>query len=375
MDAPTIEQPQIDPAPSLPTADTPPITAQRPALPTTDGIAAIAQPAAPATAQEAVSTATDPATAAEVPGGGLAGLAGGAGSMGGAESALMRGVGISDKVLGREEKAGRFAEMEAQLAELDSELYDPEAERRQQLQAFLIGTAGATNIGYAMAGGAAAAINLENRQKQNQRSRMVDRLALSERGMTLDSELGRSALSLGQQMFADFNANQREAMSAAATLGAARLRAVADQAKLDFEREKEANSDTFRYAELEVRKATNAIEDARNEELAATRRLEGVLRATADLGTLSTAVHEQAAELYGLEEANFRVSTATPGTPEYKVAREAAKLAEADANAYAASLLEKFNVHDRLEDLNIQFAELSGTTRLDPKDIVDFKKQ
>lgn len=367
-DAPTIEQPQIDQTPSLPTADTPPGTAQRPVLP------------APATAQEAVSTVAAPATAAEVPGGstGLAGLAGGAGSMGGAESALMRGVGISDKVLGREEKAGRYADMEAQLAELDSELYDPEAERRQQLQAFLIGTAGATNIGYAMAGGAAAAINLENRQKQNRRSRMVDRLALSERGMTLDSELGRSALSLGQQMFADFNANQRTAMSAGATLDAARIRAVADQARLDFDREKEANADTFRYAELEVREAENAVEQARNEEVATTRRVEGVLKATDSLIQRSTAVHEQAAELYGVQAATDALSFIPPDDPDYRAALAARDTAIAEADAYATQFLEEFGINDRLEELERQFYELSGLDAMpgiNPDDILNVEQQ
>ncbi len=92
---------------------------------------------APATAAEAISTSESPATASETPRPpasdytGLDGLAGGAGGMGGAEAALMRGVRIGEDVLGRGEKAARFAEMEAQLGALDEELYDPEAERRR----------------------------------------------------------------------------------------------------------------------------------------------------------------------------------------------------------------------------------------------------
>jgi hypothetical protein len=290
----------------------------------------------------------------------------------------MRGVGISDKVLGREEKAGRYADMEAQLAELDKELYDPEAERRQQLQAFLIGTAGATNIGYAMAGGAAAAINLENRQNQNQRSRMVDRLALSERGMTLDSELGRSALSLGQQMFADFNANQRTAMSAGATLEAARVRAVADQARLDFDREKEAASDTFRYAELSVREAENAVEEARNEQLDITRRVDGVLKATDNLLARSSKIYEQGAELFGVDAATDALSFVEPGSDEYKNAVAARDTALAEANGYATEYLERFGVNDQLEALELQFYELSGLDGLpgiNPDDILGVERE
>jgi hypothetical protein len=341
-------------------------------------------PPAPATAEEAIETSTDPATAAETPrppdsgGAGLAGLAGGAGGMGGAEAALMRGVRIGEDVLGRGEKADRYAEMEAQLAELDEELYDPAAERRQQLQAFLIGTAGATNVGYAMAGGAAASINLENRQKQNRRSRMVDRIALSERGMTMDSELGRAALSLGNQMFADFNANARAAMSASATLTSAQLRATADQARLDFDREKEANDETFRYTELAVREAENAVEEARNEEVALGRRIQGVLTATDNLLRRSADVYEQGAELFGVQAATDALSLLTPDDRGYTDAKAARDTALAEADAYATTYLEQHGINDRLEELERQFYDLSGVEGMpgiSPADITNIEQQ
>jgi hypothetical protein len=335
---------------------------------------------APATAAEAISTSESPATASETPrppasdNTGLAGLAGGAGGMGGAEAALMRGVRIGEDVLGRGEKAARFAEMEAQLGALDEELYDPEAERRQQLQAFLIGTAGATNVGYAMAGGAAAAINLENRQKQNRRSRMVDRIALSERGMALDSELGRAALSLGTQMFADFNANQRAAMSAAATMDSARLRAVSEAARLDFDREKEANAETYRYAELEVREAENAVEQARNEEVAVGRRIQGILTATDNLLARSNQIYERGAEIYGVADARMQLDMLNPDDRGYAEAKAKFDTAVAEADGYATELLEERGVNDMLEELERQFYELSGLSEMpgiNPDDILD----
>jgi hypothetical protein len=344
----------------------------------------ISAPPAPATAEEAISTSETPATASETPrppasgGTGLAGLAGGAGGMGGAEAALMRGVRIGEDVLGRGEKAGRFAEMEAQLAELDEELYDPEAERRQQLQAFLIGTAGATNVGYAMAGGAAAAINLENRQKQNRRSRMVDRIALSERGMALDSELGRAALSLGNQMFSDFNANQRTAMSAAATLQSAELRAASEAATLEFNREKEANDGTFRYAELEVREAEAAIEQARNDEVAVGRRIQGVLTATDNLLRRSNEAYERGAERYGVEDAAAELSLLTPEDDGYEAAKARFDTVTAEADAWATQYLEERGINDRLEVLEQQFYELSGVEGMqgiNPDDILDVQQQ
>lgn len=335
---------------------------------------------APATAAEAISTSESPATASETPrppasdNTGLAGLAGGAGGMGGAEAALMRGVRIGEDVLGRGEKAARFAEMEAQLGALDEELYDPEAERRQQLQAFLIGTAGATNVGYAMAGGAAAAINLENRQKQNRRSRMVDRIALSERGMAMDSELGRAALSLGTQMFADFNANQRTAMSAAATLRSAELRAASEAATLEFNREKEANAETFRYAELSVREAENAVEQARNEEVAVGRRIQGILTATDNLLRRSNEAYERGAEIYGVADARMQLDMLNPDDRGYAEAKARFDTAVAEADAFGTQFNEERGINDMLTELERQFYELSGlggTPGINPDDILD----
>jgi hypothetical protein len=243
------------------------------ALPTEPKVPALENPSmtAPAPATEAEATAATAGTSAAQEG--IASL--GAGSMGGAENALMRGVKIGEDVMGRDEKAAKYAEYEAQLAELDKDLYDPEAERRQQLQAFLIGTAGASNIGYAMAGGAAASINLENQQKRNRRDRMLSRIQLGERGMTLDSEMGKAALTIGNQMFSDFNANKRAAISAGATLEAARLRKVTADANREFERDKAKDDQTYRMRSLELEESGQAIEQARNEEFPCLAALKG----------------------------------------------------------------------------------------------------
>lgn len=335
-------------------------------------------PPAPATEAEAEATAVDPAPAS-APSATRAGIASlGGGSMGGAEAALMRGVQIGEDVLGRGEKAARFAEMEAQLAALDEELFDPEAERRQQLQAFLIGTAGATNIGYAMAGGAAAAINLENRQKQNRRDRMLSRIQLGERGMTMDTEIGRQALALGNQMFADFNANVRTATQAAATLDAAQLRAATADADRAFNREKEANDQEYRMRDLEIREAANAAETARNEQLDIDRRVQGVLTATNDMLRLSAQVHERAAEMYDVQAATAALTITNPRDPDYPALLEARKTAVAEADAWAAQYLERRGVNDILTDLQQQYYTLTGVSGMpgiNPDDILEIETE
>lgn len=331
---------------------------------------------APATAAEAEATATTAAPTQTSTDKGIASL--GAGSMGGAENALMRGVKIGEDVLGRDEKAAKYAEYEAQLAELDEEFNDPEAERRQQLQAFLIGTAGATNIGYAMAGGAAASINLENQQKRNRRNRMLSRIQLGERGMTLDSEMGKAALSLGNQMFSDFNANKRTAISAGATLGAAQLRKITADADRAFEREKQENSKAYQIQELEVRKSEVAVEQARNEELSLSRRTGGILTATNNLLQRSEDVYKMAADRYDLEGVSAELSMLNPDDEGYATAQAKFKAVSAEADAWATQYLENLGVNDRLTELERQYYELTGIDNmpgLNPDDILDVQKQ
>ena len=329
---------------------------------------------APATEAEAEATSTQPAIDTSATRTGIASLDGG--SMGGAEAALMRGVKIGEDVLGRDEKAARYAEMEAQLAALDEELYDPEAERRQQLQAFLIGTAGATNVGYAMAGGAAAAINLENRQKQNRRSRMLSRIQLGERGMTLDTDIGKQALSLGTQMFADFNANKRAAISAGATLSAAQLRATSEAARLEFDRQRESNDQAYKMRDLDIREADNAIEQARNEQLDLDRRINGNLTATDKLLRISADAYEEGARRFGVEDASMALATLRPDDDGYEAAKAARDAAVAEANAFATEFLDLQGVNDRLEELERQYFELTGVAGMpgiNPDDIEDFQ--
>jgi hypothetical protein len=296
------------------------------------------------------------------------------GNMSGAEDALMRGVGIGEDVLGRDDKAAKYAGLEADLAAFDEATYDPEEDRRRQLRAFLIGTAGKTSVGTAMAGGAAAALNEESRQKINARARMVDRINLSKDAMTSDTDLGKSALSLGNQMFADYNANQRTAMSAAATLGAAKLRAVTDRAKLDFDRDKEENTQEYRLKDLKIREANNAIEQARNEQLDLDRRLRGNLTATAKLLEIIQQENENAAKLFGVEDATAQLQFLTPKDEGYEAAKAKRDTAVAEADAYAAQRLEEDKVYTQLKTLFALYFELTGVQDIPGINVDDITK-
>lgn len=298
------------------------------------------------------------------------------GNMGGAEDALKRGVGIGEDVLGRDDKAAKYAGLEADLAAFDEATYDPEEDRRRQLQAFLIGSAGKTSVGTTLAGGAAAALNEESRQKINSRKRMIDRINLSKDAMTSDTDLGKSALSLGNQMFADYNANQRTAMSAAATLGASKLRATVDMAKLDFERDKEENTKEYRLKELEIREIEADAKIATNNEISATRRNNAILSATAKSQELSLRIDQEAAARYGLANAQESLDLARAGGNEEEIRRatEAFNMANAEATAWAETYKDSVGLTDRLSSLEALYYELNGIDNMPGINVDDITK-
>jgi hypothetical protein len=201
-----------------------------------------------------------------VAGGGSASRSGGAG---GAEGAMFRGFDIADEYTGREEKAQRYTDMESEMRALDAEMYDPREERRDQLKAFLAGTANTTNFGSTMAGGTLASLNLRRSQKSERRERLKDVFEMAERGMTLDTALAEGGLRLGQAMYSEAMANQRAALSAAASLRSAELSAEIRRAELDYTRLKDDKQFGLDERELEIEaarnEATNALAAAEND--------------------------------------------------------------------------------------------------------------
>jgi hypothetical protein len=175
---------------------------------------------------------------------------------------MERGFQISDQYTGRAEKAGRYEDMESEMRALDAEIYDPREERRDQLKAFLAGTANTTNFGSTMAGGTLASLNMRQSQKADRRKRLQDVFEMAERGMTLDTALAEGGLRLGQSMYSEVMANQRAALSAAASLRSSELRAEVDRAKLEYDKLKDNRSFGLQERELEIEQARNEATQA-----------------------------------------------------------------------------------------------------------------
>lgn len=313
-------------------------------------------PAAETPAAEAPVTGA----AANIPtdSGGLAGLGVGVGG-GSAEAAMERGFARADQYTGRQEKADRYAEMEARLAELDSELYDPAEERRDQLKAFLVGTAGRAST--ALAGGAASSMNLRAEQKSERRQRLIDQFAMAERGMALDKDLANMGMSLGREMYAQVSANNRAALSAAASLRASELRNQMEAAKLEYQERRDRDDRSLREQELAVNAANAAA-----------------ARTTADLGATSAALdrllrvqdeeRERQLEAQGIEELQIQLSYADEESApalEQEIARRAAI-----AEVRAAQILNDNNVFAAQERLTMRLIDLSG---IDTGDLPDLQ--
>ena len=329
---------------------------------------------APSMSENATPT---PETAPREDGGGATGLASlgvGLGG-GGADAAMQRGFQISDQYTGRAEKAGRYADMEAELRALDEEMYDPREERRDQLKAFLAGTANTTNFGSTMAGGTLASLNLRERQKTDRRQRLQDIFEMAERGMTLDSTLAEGGLRLGQTMYSEAMANQRTALQAAATLRTSELRAEIDRAQLDYDRLKDDRSFGLQERELEIEQARNEATQALTTAENDTRRFAAVSTALDRVQDQEAAVREYAVETSQLPTLQDSLALATD---EDEVAQIQAAIAAEEARV-AVRAEQIFDDMGGVETRDLLAAELlsftgTGASMLSMEDIAGIEQ-
>lgn len=321
-----------------------------------------------------------PATAAGTPdaaSSGIAGLGGGLPGLGGggADAAMERGFQISDQYTGRAEKAGRYEDMESEMRALDAELYDPREERRDQLKAFLAGTANTTNFGSTMAGGTLASLNMRQSQKADRRKRLQDVFEMAERGMTLDTALAEGGLRLGQSMYSEAMANQRAALSAAASLRSSELRAEVDRAKLEYDKLKDNRSFGLKERELEIEQARNEATQALTAAENDTRMFGAVSLALDRVQDQEAAVREYVVEASQLPILQDQLMLATDE-------EEAANIQEAIAAEEAGVAIRAAQIFDAMggvETRNMLAAELlsftgTGASMLSMKDIAGIKR-
>lgn len=148
-------------------------------------------------------------------------------------SVLQSSASAADDILGRSDKAARFAEMLEESRAKEAELFSPESQQRDRLSKFLTGGAGTTTLGGLAKGAVDASQATKAKQNADAMARMAKRFELEVSGMNVDATLGGAALGLGKTVYGELQANNRTAQQIAADYKKAELTALVEQSKLE----------------------------------------------------------------------------------------------------------------------------------------------
>lgn len=315
----------------------------------------------------------------------------GGGDMGsaGAEAAMQRGFNIADAQTGRQEKADRFQSMIDRLEALEEREYSPDEERSDRLKAFLIGAGGRTNVGSVFGGGAAASMNMKRDQKRQRRKRMLEVMNLEKDAITVDAQLAQVGVDLGRVMYSEYMDNVQAATNAAARLTAAQMSALSNEVQREVDRaaaldqrrrddrdfkasrEDQAALERWRVQQNANDQAKIAAQEANNQELGWSRRMNA---ATVGMNALIEQSQKQEAyysELYGVPQLQSQLSM-LESIPESDRSKEQNRNIESirnnlitqqsKAGAALATWNELNTVNDRMEQLLAIIDELGQAT-------------
>ncbi len=148
-------------------------------------------------------------------------------------SVLQSSASAADDILGRSDKAARFAEMLAESRAKEAELFSPESQRSDRLNKFLTGGANTTTLGGLAKGAVDASQATKAKQNADAMARMAKRFELETTAMSVDATLGGEALRLGTTVYGELQANNRTARQIAAGYNKAELTALVEQSKLE----------------------------------------------------------------------------------------------------------------------------------------------
>lgn len=274
------DRPSMVPAPMTAAPATAPVaTAPVATAPAAGGITGLLDQKGQTPATAAVPTPEQTASSFQTPqtaGSANTGVMGAQGTTS-ADSAFLRGTQMADEYTGRAAASESYEGMKSRLAEFDEANYGP----NDDLNAFLIGMGGTGSIGSAMKGG----YNAMNRSKSNRRNRMMDEFQLEKDRIGTDAVFSASGIKLGTQLASDAAANERSIRSAAATLGAAKIRAAtadADRLANVYKAELKAVDDA----------AARAVQMATNERLGDQTRLTAAIDVQSDVAKTRSALLE-----------------------------------------------------------------------------------
>ena len=243
LDTAAEQAPQVETAP-LEEKSEPTPTPVAPPVATQETPTAVEQPlpepeAPPAPSQGILDVIQDPANKLTAPQMNTSGIAGVGLPSVDPEAARIRARDESSAYLGREEKANKMQQYLEELKALDVQQTDPKKMRDEQISAFLRGTAGRSGFGGTMAAGSGAMAAEREKQEKSQRDRLLSRIGIDQQAMTMDADLAKQALTDGRSDHEQSMAHQRTAAQVAAQVRGQDLRMVAEQAKLDYNANKD----------------------------------------------------------------------------------------------------------------------------------------
>ena len=137
--------------------------------------------------------------------------------------------------LGRDEKRNKMNEYLEELKALDVRQQDPKKMRDEQISAFLRGTAGRSGFGGTMAAGSAAMAGERAKQEESERERLLSRIGIDRKAMTMDADLAQQALSDGRSAYEQSMAHQRTTAQVMSQMRGQDLQVAIANANREFE--------------------------------------------------------------------------------------------------------------------------------------------
>ena len=137
--------------------------------------------------------------------------------------------------LGRDEKRGKMNAYLDELKAMDVSQQDPKKLRDQEISAFLRGTAGGGSFGQTMAAGSQGMADERSAQEKASRDRLLSRLDIEKSAMDMDMNTAKSALSSGDNAYAQAMQNQRTIASILSQTRGQEVQIAIKNAQLEFD--------------------------------------------------------------------------------------------------------------------------------------------
>ena len=258
----------------------------------------------------------------------------------------------------------------AELGELDKELYDPKREKRDQLNAFLIGAGGTGSIGSTMRAGNAAATALRNKQVAARRGRLFDKFAIENSRDANDKAMRDATLMLGRDMFNQAALDRRSAEANLTTMRNQDVRSEMAIASRELETLKIDRVYEMAQVNAANDAAENAIREAELESSNKDKKLRTIMGAQNKIDVIKASLYEAAAAADNtIAMLEMQLKSATSENEQNRIEEEL-KVAQDRLKRKVLFQSNALGLEERTVALEELFFELTGgLSELKPSDV------